>query len=86
MNWDWEKLKKNQKENRHQGSGGGGVPPEMDEFVNKFKEFKFSAGPIIIVILLIIAFIGSSMVYKVEPDEVGIIQLFGKYARTASPG
>ncbi len=87
MSWDWEKLQRQKKSQRGQGTGGGGgVPPEMDEFVKKLKEFKFSGGPILILIIIIVLFFGTSMVFKVELDEVGVIQRFGKYIRTATPG
>ena len=80
MNWDWEKLKKQQED-----KGGGMVPPKMDELVEKFKKFKIPGGPIII-LLFILIFLGSSMFYTVGVDEVGVVQRFGKYVRTSPPG
>ena len=84
MNWDWDKLKQKQ-----QGTGGGRMPPNVDELIKKFKGFKLPGGlrggPIIIAILIAL-FLGSSMFYTVGVDEVGIIQRFGKYARTSQPG
>jgi hypothetical protein len=35
MSWDWEKLKQH---------GKGGVPPQMDEFVERIKKVKFPGG------------------------------------------
>jgi membrane protease subunit HflK len=80
MNWDWEKLKKQQ-----DGKGGGMVPPKMDELVEKIKKFKLPGGPLLI-LLFILIFLGSSMFYTVGVDEVGVVQRFGKYVRITPPG
>lgn len=68
------------------GGGKGGQPPQMDDILNKFKDLKFSASWVLIVLVIIAALFGSTMVYKVEEREVGIIQRFGKYVRDAYPG
>jgi len=78
MSWDWEKLKQQQQ-------GKGGVPPQMDEFVERIKKVKFPGGPLFIVLVLIVALIITS-VFTVKQNEVGIVQLFGRYVRTAEPG
>ena len=78
MSWDWEKLKQQQQ-------GKGGVPPQMDEIVDKFKKFKLPGGPILFVIVFIVI-LGFTSVYTVRQDEVGIVQLFGRYVRTTQPG
>jgi membrane protease subunit HflK len=84
MNWDWEKLQQKQKE---RGTGGGSVkPPQMDDIVNKFKDFKFQAGWLLLVLAGIVLFFGTSMVYTVDVNEVGVVQRFGKYLRTEQPG
>lgn len=83
MNWDWEKL---QKQNRQQGSPGGGPPPQFDEVLEKLKNFKFSGGPVLIVVIIIVLLLASTMFYTVEVSEVGIVQRFGKYTRTTNPG
>ncbi len=80
MNWDWEKLKKQQ-----EGKEGGMVPPKMDDLVEKFKKFKLPGGPLLI-LLFVLIFFGSSMFYTVGVDEVGVVQRFGKYVRTTQPG
>ena len=82
MNWDWDKLKKQQKSR----GGGSGQPPQVDEILDKFKNVKFTGGPVIIIIIIIILFFGSSTFYTVKIDEVGVIQRFGKYVRTTQPG
>ncbi len=81
MSWDWEKLKKQQQKM----GGGGGAPPQVDELVDKMKKFKLPGGPIII-ILLILAFFGSSTFYTVGVDEVGVVQQFGRFDRLSQPG
>ena len=84
MNWDWEKLQQKQKE---RGTGGGSVkPPQMDDIVNKLKDFKFPGGWLLLVLAGIVLFFGTSMVYTVDVNEVGVVQRFGKYIRTEMPG
>jgi len=78
MNWDWEKLKEQQKTKAP-------MPPQMDEFIQKLKKLKLPGGPLLILILLAL-FLGSSTFYTVGVDEVGVIQRFGKYVRTSQPG
>jgi membrane protease subunit HflK len=79
MPWDWDKLKKQQ-----QGSGGG-VPPQVDELVQKFKQLKIPGGWIIL-LLVVLLYLGSSAFYTVAVDEVGVVQRFGRYVRTVEPG
>jgi membrane protease subunit HflK len=78
MTWDWEKLKQQQQ-------GRGGVPPQMDEFVEKIRKVKLPGGPLLIVLVLLVVLIFTS-VFTVAQNEVGIVQLFGRYVRTADPG
>lgn len=78
MSWDWEKLKQQQ-------GRGGGVPPQMDEIVDRFKKAKLPGGPIIFVAIAI-ALVALTSVYTVAPSEVGVVQFFGRYVRTADPG
>ena len=80
MNWDWDKLKKQQEH-----KDGGIVPPKMDEVLEKFKKLKLPGGPLLILIFLLL-FFGSSIFYTVDVDEVGVVQRFGKYVRTSQPG
>jgi membrane protease subunit HflK len=79
MAWDWEKL-------QQQRGKYGGTPPQMDDILAKIKGMmgRFQGWWIIILILVII--IGFTMVYTVAVDEVGVIQFFGRYSRTTSPG
>jgi membrane protease subunit HflK len=82
MSWDWEKLKEQQQK---MGGSGGPKPPSVDEMVSKFKKIKIPGGSILFVLILI-AMIAFSSVYTVKQDEVGIVQLFGRYVRTTQPG
>ncbi len=88
MTWDWEKLQQRQKERSSgDGSGGGGPkPPQMDEVLEKLKNYKFSGGWILVIIVLLLLFFGSSMIYTVGVNEVGVVQRFGKYTRTTQSG
>jgi modulator of FtsH protease HflK len=81
MSWDWEKLKEQQ-----QRKGGGGVPPQINEFFDRFKNLKLPGGPLLILLVFIIIFFGTSTFYTVAVDEVGVVQRFGKYVRTTQPG
>jgi len=78
MNWDWEKLKEQQK-------AKSPVPPQMDEYVKKIKKLKIPGGPVVLLVIAVLLF-GSSMFYTIGVDEVGVVQRFGKYVRTSQPG
>ena len=80
MSWDWDKLKQQQ-----QGRGGG-APPPMDEILDRVKKFKMPGGGPLVILVIVILFIASSTFYTVKQDEVGIVQLFGRYVRTTQPG
>ncbi|MCF8025791.1 MAG: FtsH protease activity modulator HflK [Desulfobacteraceae bacterium] len=90
MNWDWEKLQQRQKErSRTNGSGTGGSgprPPQVDDIINKFKNFKFSGIWILIIVALLVLLAGSTMVYTVQTNEVGVIQRFGEFSKTTQSG
>ncbi|MBT3312913.1 MAG: FtsH protease activity modulator HflK [Desulfobacterales bacterium] len=86
MAWDWEKLQENQKKSKKtQGSDGIG-PPDLEELGNKIKNIKFPGGPFILSILIVLGYLGYSMVYQVKLREVGMIQQFGKFVRKTHPG
>jgi len=76
MSWDWDKLKEQQDK-----KSTGGVPPQFDEIIQQFRKIKLPGGPLLILLLL-----GSTMVYTIGVDEVGVVQRFGKYVRTTQPG
>ena len=77
MPWDWDKLKQ-------QGSGSG-MPTQVDEVIQKFKQLKIPGGWIILLVVVIV-YLGSSAFYTVAVDEVGVIQRFGRYVRAVEPG
>ena len=82
MPWDWDKLQK-----QKMGRGGGTPPPQMDEVISKFKGLKGKLpGFWIIIALVVILIVIFSSVYTIGVNEVGVIQRFGKYIRTTSPG
>lgn len=80
MSWDWEKLKEQQ-----QKKSGGGIPSQVSDLFEKLKKFKLPGSPLLI-LLFVILFLGSSTIYTVAVDEVGVVQRFGKFVRTGQPG
>lgn len=89
MNWDWDKLREQQEQKKPFGGGGGSggdgpKPPQLDDLMNQFKNFRLPGGLILIVLFLL--FFGKSMIYTIGVGEVGIIQQFGKYSRQTLPG
>ncbi|MDA8403100.1 MAG: FtsH protease activity modulator HflK [Desulfobacteraceae bacterium] len=84
MNWDWEKLQQKQKE--RSAATGGIKPPQMDEMLDKLKGYKFPGGWMLLILAVFVLFIGTSMIYTVGVNEVGVVQRFGKYVRTEPPG
>ena len=84
MHWDWEKLQQRHKERDSQSSGL--KPPQINDIVNKFKQYNFAGRWMMLAFALIVIFFGSSMVYMVDTNEVGVVQRFGKYVRTENSG
>ena len=81
MAWDWEKLQQ-QKQKRT-----GGPPPQVGDVFEKIKGAKGRfPGIFIVLVIIIILYLGSSIFYTVGVDEVGVVQRFGKYVRTTTPG
>ncbi|MGE4193981.1 MAG: FtsH protease activity modulator HflK [Pseudodesulfovibrio sp.] len=81
MNWDWEKLQKQQ-----QGRPGG-KPPSFDDFQQQFdklKKFKLPGWKLVLPIIVLL-WIASGF-YIVEPDEVGVVKQFGQYNRITTAG
>jgi len=77
------------------GSGKGPRPPDIDaiirEIQNKIKKFlpggSSSGGKPIGLVLIILAFIWlASGLYRVLPDEQGVVLRFGKFTSTTQPG
>ncbi len=78
----------------NQGGGGGPQPPNLEELLKRGQDrFKKSmpggvggSRGLIIVILIALLVWGLTGVYRVQPDEQGVVLRFGKYVRTSSPG
>ena len=78
MSWDWEKLHEQQQKR-------GDIPPQMEEFINRFNGFNLRGG-VLLVILLLVVLLAASSVYIVNPGEEGVVQRFGRYLKTTKPG
>ena len=77
------------------GSGRGPTPPDIDEIIRNIQKTikRFIPGngakggkPIILgLVILAIIWVASGL-YRVLPDEQGVVLRFGKYAKTTQPG
>jgi modulator of FtsH protease HflK len=77
------------------GSGRGPTPPDIDKIIRELQEKikKFlpggssSGGKQAILVLVILGFIWlASGLYRVLPDEQGVVLRFGKFVKTTQPG
>ena len=76
------------------GSGSRQDPPSLDDLIKNFQRTinKFSGGgsggsrPIIIGLIIIAVLYVASGLYRVLPDEQGVVLRFGKYVNTTQPG
>jgi modulator of FtsH protease HflK len=77
------------------GSGRGPTPPDIDKIIKEFQEKikKFlpggssSGGKQAILVLIILGFVWiASGLYRVLPDEQGVVLRFGKFVKTTQPG
>ena len=76
------------------GSGRRPTPPDIEKIIREFQEkiknllgSKSSGGKPIILGLVIIAFLWlASGLYRVLPDEQGVVLRFGKFIKTTQPG
>ncbi len=81
------------------GSGNGGfrkgpTPPNIDEVINKLQSIinrflgggKGGAKPIIIGLIILLIVWTLSGLYRVLPDEQGVVLRFGKFVKTTQPG
>ena len=83
-----------QGDNPNRGGGDRGGPPDLMDLVSKAKKRFGGAGKgipgkgfflagIVVIIILILLFTG---LYTIGPEEMGVVQRFGKYVRTEPPG
>ncbi len=79
------------------GNGGfrrGPTPPDIDEVVKKIQNFinKFTGGgkgrskPAIFGLIILLVIWSLSGLYRVLPDEQGVVLRFGKFVNTTQPG
>ena len=76
------------------GSGRRRTPPNIDDLIRKaqgsvgkiFPGGKGSNKPIIVGILVLIVLWGLSGLYRVLPDEQGVVIRFGQFIKTTQPG
>src|SRR5271170_5504083 len=83
------------------GSGGGGrgfQPPNLEDALRKLQNFlrqilpsggrKSGGNPMLWALGLAIILIlwASSGIYRIDPDQQGVVLRFGAYDRTATPG
>jgi membrane protease subunit HflK len=76
------------------GSGTRREPPSLDDLIKNFQKNinKFSGGksggskPIILGLIVILGLYIGSGLYRVLPDEQGVVLRFGKYVHTTQPG
>ena len=74
--------------------GGGGQPPNLEELLRKGQDrFKgllpggsWGGRGILLVILVLLVAWGFTGVYRVGPDEQGVVLRFGKYVADTGPG
>ena len=76
------------------GSGTRREPPSLDDIIKNFQKTinKFSGGksggskPFIIGFIILALLYVASGLYRVLPDEQGVVLRFGKYVHTTQPG
>ncbi|MAV06032.1 MAG: FtsH protease activity modulator HflK [Candidatus Pelagibacter sp.] len=77
------------------GSGTRREPPNIDEAIKNFQKLinKFLPGgksgggkPIVLGLIILIILWALSGLYRVLPDEQGVVLRFGKYVKTTQPG
>ena len=76
------------------GSGTRREPPNLDDLIKNFQKTinKFSGGksggsrPFVLGLLILLFLYVASGLYRVLPDEQGVVLRFGKYVHTTQPG
>jgi membrane protease subunit HflK len=78
------------------GSGRGPTPPDIDEIIKNIQKIikrfipgngtKGSGKPIILGLIILAIIWAASGLYRVSPDEQGVVLRFGKFTTTTQPG
>ena len=76
------------------GSGTRREPPNLDDIIKNFQKTinKFSGGksggskPFVLGLIILVLLYVASGLYRVLPDEQGVVLRFGKYVHTTQPG
>lgn len=76
------------------GFGGGNTPPDLEEMMRRGQDRikrlmpgGFGAGKgIALVVLVLIVLWGASGLYRVQPDQQGVVLRFGEHVATTAPG
>ncbi len=71
--------------------GGGGEPPNFDEYIRKGQDQLKKAlpggkgGPMLILLIVVLGWLASGL-YRVEPNEQAVVLRFGEWTESATPG
>ena len=76
------------------GGGGGQQPPDIEELLRRSQDrmkkiIPGGGGLKLVVMLVALAVVGWSLLggfYRVQPDEQGVVLVFGKWTETTGPG
>ena len=77
-----------------QSGGGGSTPPDLEELLRRSQDKLkrvlpgggMGAPGFILIGVLAVAVLTYSVLFRVQPDELGIVLRFGQYVRDAKPG
>ena len=76
------------------GRGGGPTPPDLEEMLRRGQDrfrrvmpkgFGGGRGIVLIIGVAVLLWLLTG-IYRVQPDQEGVVQRFGEYVRTAGPG
>lgn len=77
------------------GGGGGGRGPDLDDAIRQAQDFvrryllpfgNRGGGLFAVVAVILVGLWGATGIYRVDPDEQGVVLRFGAFDRTAPPG
>ena len=66
----------------------GRSTPTLEDILEKIQQrfARFNVGPVLILVIVVVAAVIWTAWFTVQPEETGIVQRFGKVIRTAGPG